>query len=146
MTSIARQLGTYRVEVEGMISFYAFLSSAPLGEITIRLCDDIIDRHAGMEDIAEVFCKVLGVKPGETSSDGRFSLLYTACIGMSDQAPAGLFNNHVITNLNVKSAGQIAQKLLQGTAPGDLQLTHGEGRNSHALIESMVNNNIRREG
>ncbi|MCB1859393.1 MAG: NAD(P)H-dependent oxidoreductase subunit E [Gammaproteobacteria bacterium] len=146
MASIAEQVGSYRVEVEGMVSFYAFFSTEPLGEVTIRLCDDIIDRHSGVEEIAGVFAESLGVRPGETSADGRFSLLCTPCIGMSDQAPAGLFNGRVITNLTVPFARAIADQLVSGVDPAALELPLGDGNNTHPLIHSMVRNNIRLTG
>ncbi len=146
MEYIARQIGSYRVEVEGMVSFYAFLTDTPLGEVTIRLCDDIIDRHAGVEAVAEVFSEVLGIQPGETSEDGRFSLHYTACIGMSDQAPAALFNDRVVTHLDVRWARQLATQLLDGVKPESFNLPMGDGNNEHRLIRSMVRNNIRLTG
>ncbi|MCP3870369.1 MAG: NADH:ubiquinone oxidoreductase [Gammaproteobacteria bacterium] len=146
MESIARLTGTYRVEVEGMVSFYAFLSDTPQGEVVIRLCDDIIDRHAGVEEIAQVFSRVLGLSVGETSRDGRFTLVYTPCIGMSDQAPAGLFNGRVVTRLNRESAECIALQLQQGVTPDQLDFTPGDGNNTDPLIDSMVKNNIRLRG
>ena len=52
MDVIAREVGSYRVEVEGMVTFYAFLSETKQGEVVIRLCDDIIDEMAGAGQVA----------------------------------------------------------------------------------------------
>ncbi len=146
MEIIARETGSYRVEVEGMVSFYAFLSDTILAEVVIRLCDDIIDRHAGMEEIAAIFSRELAVEIGQTRADGRFTLLYTPCIGMCDQAPALLINDRLITGLNPDMARDIASALQQGVAPHELNLPAGEGNNNHALIQSMVKNNIQHHG
>ncbi len=146
MECIARQIGTYRVEVEGMVSFYAFFSDSPRGQVVIRLCDDIIDRHAGTEEIAQVFSRILGIGFGETSPDGRFTLEYTPCIGMSDQAPAALINERVVTCLTPARAEEIALGLKQGLGPGELDLPEGDGNNLNPLIGSMVRNNIRLRG
>ncbi len=48
MTIVARQTGLTRVAVEGVATFYSFLSLSPKGRVTIRLCDDIIDRFCGL--------------------------------------------------------------------------------------------------
>ena len=146
MEIIARQVGSYRVEVEGMVSFYAFLSGTIKGEIVIRLCDDIIDRHAGVHEIAGIFSEVLETEPGKTSNDGRFTLEYTPCIGMSDQAPAMLINDQVITRLTAELARSVAQALRDGCKPEALELPAGDGNNSHPKINAMVNNNIRLAG
>ena len=49
---IAEKVGTHRVEVESVVSFYAFLSEKPKGKIVVRLCDDVIDRLSGFEKVA----------------------------------------------------------------------------------------------
>ena len=72
MQTIAERTGLSRIEVEGVASFYSFLSLEPKGRVTIRLCDDIVDRFAGMPEVAEAFEEVLGIKMGETSEDESF--------------------------------------------------------------------------
>jgi len=146
MELIARQLGSHRVEVEGMVSFYAFFSEQQQGEVVIRLCDDIIDRHAGVAGIARIFSEELEIEIGGTSADRRFTLEYTPCIGMSDQAPAALIGERVVTSLTPETARGIATQLKLGMKPEKLDLPLGEGNNRHPLIRSMINNNIRQAG
>jgi len=146
MELIARQLGITRVEVEGMVSFYAFFSSHTKGEVVIRVCSDIIDRHAGGGGIAKCFSQELGVPVGETSADGRFSLEYTPFLGMSDQVPAAMINETIVTCLSFEKVRQICSRLKEGLNPGDLVVSTGEGNNSHPLIKAEVNNNIRHTG
>lgn len=146
MDVIADRIGSYRVEVEGVVTFYAFLSEIKQGKVVIRLCDDIVDHHAGVEMVTRVFSEELGVEIGQTSPDGRFTLEYTPCIGMSDQAPAALLNEAVITSLTPESARRTARALKAGTAPEKLDLPLGDGNNGHPLVRSMVNNNIREAG
>ena len=92
-----------RVEVESTVTFYAFLSKEQKGQIVIRLCDDIIDRLSDVDLVAEAFKDELGIDFGETTDDGLISLEHTPCIGMSDQAPAAMVNDVVVTYLS--SAG-----------------------------------------
>jgi [NiFe] hydrogenase diaphorase moiety large subunit len=146
MDLIARLVHTYRVEVESVVSFYSFLSSEKKGSITIRLSNDVIDRIAGFDRVAEGFREELGIGFGETTSDGLISLETTACIGMCDQAPAGLVNDVVITKLTREKAKDIARSLKEYHDPYRLVKTTGDGNNSHKLVHAMVENNIRLRG
>lgn len=120
MTMIARQTNLTRIAVEGVASFYSFLSLEPKGRITIRLCDDIVDRYMGLAEITAAFEQELGVRLGETSKDGSFSLEYTPCIGMCDQAPAAMINDIVVTHLTPDTARAHARRLKDGARPEDL--------------------------
>lgn len=146
MNMLALQLACPRVEVEGVVSFYSFFSQSPKGVISIHLCDDIIDRHAGVERIAEIIQQELAIKVGETSADGKYSLDYTPCIGMSDQAPAAMVNDIVLTSLTEESIRDYLNQLKEGCDPQALIETLGDGKNADLHLGSMVKNNIRQAG
>ena len=146
MDLLAAELSTYRIEIEGLVSFYSFFSEKQKGKIIIRLCDDIIDRFAGIERVAKVFSKELGIGIGGTSSDGNFSLEYTPCIGMSDQAPAALINETVVTKLTPESAKVIARSLKKNLDTSTLVKKKGDGNNADRLVNAMVKNNIQKKG
>ncbi|MBF0353370.1 MAG: NAD(P)H-dependent oxidoreductase subunit E [SAR324 cluster bacterium] len=146
MDLIAKEISSYRIDVEGVVSFYSFFSKEQKGKIIIRLCNDIVDEHAGMKKIAETFSKELGIGIGKTSADGKFSLEYTSCIGMSDQAPAALVNDVVVTNLTAEKVREIVSSLKENMDPSKLVQQTGDGNNFHQLIHAMVNNNIRKRG
>ncbi len=143
---IARSVKTARVEVESALTFYAFLSKKPKGRIIIRLCNDIIDRLNGADDIAKVFEAELGITFGETTADGLISLEYAPCIGMSDQAPAALVNDVVVTYLSTEKVKNLVKTIRETADPGRLVSRLGDGNNAHDLIQSMVHNNIRKKG
>ena len=103
-----------------MASFYSFLSLEPKGRVTIRLCDDIVDRHAGYAAVLAAFEDELGIRLGQTSADGAFSLDSTPCIGLCDQAPAAMVNDVVLTRLTPDTARQAARALKAGRRPQDL--------------------------
>lgn len=146
MTLVARQTGLTRVEVEGVASFYSFLSLTPKGRITIRLCDDIIDRFAGLADVVHVFEDELGIKVGQTSGDGAFSLEYTPCIGMCDQAPAAMINDIVVTRLTKDKARDMARALKSGQSPEQLVSERFAELSARQRVSLMVENNIRHAG
>jgi [NiFe] hydrogenase diaphorase moiety large subunit len=146
METIARVVGAHRVEVEGVVSFYAFLSTRPKGKVVIRLCNDVIDEQKGGAAVAQAFSDELGIGFGETTPDGKISLEYAACIGMSDQAPAALINDVVVTYLSGDQARSIVRKLRENPDPTALVGRFGDGNNAHDLVRSMVHNNIRKAG
>ena len=143
---IAKEAGTHRVEVESVISFYAFLSDRKQGKVVLRLCDDIIDRFKGADDVAAAFENELGISMGETTEDGHFTLEWTACIGMSDQAPAALANDTVLTNLTPEKVPGIIAALRKKFDPQDLVSECGDGGNADPLVQAMVQNNILERG
>jgi len=140
---IAAKLDLPPVQVEGLVTFYAFLDKKQLGEIVIRLCDDVVDRLAGYDAVAAAFKAALGLDFGETSKDGLFTLQRTPCIGMCDQAPAALVNEVVLTRIDPAEVPGWIEILRKFKDPRRLVRRLGEGLNSHALIDAMVNNNIR---
>ena len=145
-TLIAQEANTHRVEVESVVSFYAFLSDKKQGEVVIRLCDDIIDRYQGGEAVGEALVKALGIDFGETTPDGKITLEKTPCIGMSDQAPAMMVNDVVVTNLTPEAIRPIIDQLKADPDPQHLVKTPGDGNNTHPLVQSMVENHIREAG
>lgn len=108
---IAGALGIHRVQVEDMVSFYSFLKREPTGKYVIRLSNCVVNRMNGMEKVAETFEKVLGISFGETTPDGMISLEHTSCIGMCDQAPAGLINDTVVTDLKPQDVPAIVEAI-----------------------------------
>ncbi|VGO20892.1 NAD(P)H-dependent oxidoreductase subunit E [Pontiella sulfatireligans] len=139
---IASEAKTHRVEVESVVSFYSFLSDKKKGEVVIRLCDDIIDRFQGADAIGDALIKELGIGFGETTADGTITLEKTACIGMSDQAPAMMANDTVVTNLAPEKIPGLVKQLRENPEPQALVTEMGDGNNADPLVQSMVCNNI----
>ncbi|MCP3904616.1 MAG: NADH:ubiquinone oxidoreductase [Planctomycetes bacterium] len=146
MDLIATELRVPRVEVDGLVSFFSFLSREQTGRVVIRLSNDIIDRLHGYDRVLGAFSSALGIEPGQTTPDGAITLEATSCIGMCDQAPAALVNDVVVTELSTDKARQIVGELRDHMEPSRLVRRFGDGNNAHELVQSMVNNNIREAG
>ncbi len=151
--AIATELVVPRVDVAGVVSFYSFLSSRPRGRVVIRLCNDVPDRMLGAGEVGAGLEEELGIRFGETTADGLFSLEHASCIGMSDQAPAAMFNDVVVPGLGPGAARRLVREIRQhpeacGAADLRRQLVreYGDGQNGHDLVRSSVKNNLRREG
>jgi len=107
MTEVAGALGLSISEVYGVASFYSFLSTKPLGRHVIRICKSVPCYLKNSDIIIESVAKELGIKPGETTPDGRFSFELTNCIGACDQAPAMIINNDVHGDLTTEKIALI---------------------------------------
>ena len=75
-------------DLTGLATFYELLATAPRGETVIRVCDDIACSLDGQATaLLAYLADSLGLRPGETSADGRFTLQTTACLGGCDRRP-----------------------------------------------------------
>ena len=97
-------------EVYGVASFYSFLTIKPLGRNVIRVCKSIPCYLENSTMIIESLAKILGIKPGGTTEDGKFSLELTNCIGACDVAPAMLINSDVHGSLTPDKIADILRQ------------------------------------
>jgi [NiFe] hydrogenase diaphorase moiety large subunit len=119
MRLIAQALKAPIVDVEALVSFYAFLSREPLGEHVIRLSECPACRGAGGRKTAAALEEALGIRMGQTTADGRFSLLQTSCIGLCDQGPAALVDMRPVPGLSAARVPELLRALNEGPlSPG----------------------------
>jgi len=99
MQIAADVLGIHPVEVDAVSTFYSFLDPEPQGRYVFRLCQTYSCELAGKQEVMAQLERDLGIKFGETSADGAFSLEFANCMGMCDQGPAMLVNDEIYTKL-----------------------------------------------
>jgi len=109
MQVVADEIGIHPAEVYGVVSFYAFLHHDPRGRFQIRLCQTISCDLADKARVARQLENELGIRFGETTPDGRFSLEWASCLGMCDQGPALLVNDRVYTKVAPDQVHQIIE-------------------------------------
>jgi len=145
---IADSLDIPRIEVDGVVSFYHFLTSQRTGTYPIYLNNSAIAEMMGFDQVARAFEDAAGISFGETTADGLLSLARTSCIGMSDQEPAALIAGVPFTSLTVEKARIIVEGLKNGKTPQQLvdEFGYGDGNNAHPLVKSMVRNNLIKPG
>jgi NADH-quinone oxidoreductase E subunit len=107
IVALAKSLNIPVHEVYGVASFYSFLATRPLGRNVIRVCRSLPCHLKSAEMIMEAVAKELGIGPGETTADGRFSFELTNCIGLCDHAPAMLVNQDPHVDLTPAKIKQI---------------------------------------
>ncbi len=144
---ISKSLDIPQVEILQTLSFYHFFHREPRGKYTIYLNDSVVSNFYGKEEIKKVFEEELGIKTGQVTPDGLIGLFETACIGMSDQEPAALINEHPFPSLTPDKVKNIVKLMKEKKSIEDIKGNkYGEGNNSHYLMRSLVNNNIREKG
>jgi NADH-quinone oxidoreductase E subunit len=107
MAELAESLDMPLNDVYGVASFYSFISLKPLGRNIIRICRSLPCHMKHGQVIVDCLAQELGIKPGETTADGRYSLQLTNCIGLCDQAPAMMINDDAYGDLTPEKIAQI---------------------------------------
>ncbi len=110
MRDIAEILDMTPAEIEGVATFFSHIYTKPLGKHVIFLCDSISCWVAGYECVRDYISKSLGIKQGETTADGQFTLMPIACLGICEQAPAMLIDGELYTDLNPEKIDEILKK------------------------------------
>jgi NADH-quinone oxidoreductase subunit E len=85
--AIADVLGIPASDVEGVATFYSQIFRQPVGRHVIRYCDSVVCHITGFQGIQAALEDNLNIKPGQTTADGRFTLLPTCCLGNCDKGP-----------------------------------------------------------
>ncbi|MFA5079677.1 MAG: NAD(P)H-dependent oxidoreductase subunit E [Dehalococcoidia bacterium] len=107
LQSIAGQTGLPLNSVYGVASFYAYLPVAAAGKNIIRVCGCLPCDLKDAQGVIGRIKKELGIEPGQTTPDGKFTLEVVGCIGACDQAPAMLINDTLYGNLTAESIAGI---------------------------------------
>ncbi len=113
MVEIARELDLPAAEVFGTATFYSFLEHKKMGEYVIRICKTITCAMKGKNQVLLAIQDMLKIGIGETTPDGKFSLLETNCLGWCHKAPAMLVNDDVHTELTPESIREILSSYMK---------------------------------
>jgi NADH-quinone oxidoreductase subunit E len=93
LADVAAFLQLPQAELEGVATFYNMIFRQPTGQHVILLCDSVSCWIMGYERLRQYFSERLGIAPGQTSADGRFTLLPNVCLGDCDHAPVMMIDN-----------------------------------------------------
>ena len=97
---ISTELNLSRAEVYGVVSFYHDYHKAPQGRHVLKVCRAEACQAAGGDAIAESLEGALGIKFGETSSDGQVTLQAVYCLGLCATAPSAMLDDRIIGRLS----------------------------------------------
>ena len=94
-------------EIYGVVTFYSFFSLTPKGKYVVGVCLGTACYVKGSQLVLDKFEELLGIKPGETSSDGLFTLDALRCVGACAIAPAVSINGKVYPMVQVSQVEKI---------------------------------------
>ena len=103
LRAIARLLDMSAEALDSIATFYNLIFRRPVGRHVIMLCDSVSCFVMGCGKVREALCAHLGVGLGETTADGRFTLLPVVCLGACDKAPVMTVDDQLICNLSTDS-------------------------------------------
>ena len=104
---IARSLGLFPSQVQGVISFYTQLYTQPRGRKVVRVCRGTACHVRGGKTILKLVKQHLDLDEGETSPDLEYTLETVACIGVCALAPNIVVADHVHGHMNPKKVEQL---------------------------------------
>ncbi|MGO9612775.1 MAG: NADH-quinone oxidoreductase subunit NuoE [Dissulfurispiraceae bacterium] len=110
LTDVAELLAMTPAELDSVATFFSLIFRKPVGRHVILICDSVSCWVMGYDDIREYLGKRFGISEGETSADGRFTLLPVACLGVCDRAPALMIDNNLYTDLTTEKLDEILEK------------------------------------
>jgi len=112
MSHVSRKLHIPAAKVFGVVSFYSFFTMTPKGKFNVNVCLGTACFVRGAEKVRDEFEKHLDIKPGETSSDGLFSLSTIRCIGACGLAPVVMVNEKVYGRVKPEQVSEIIDECM----------------------------------
>lgn len=107
---LAEKLGVSAAKIYGIVTFYAQFRLQPLGKYIITLCQGTACHVNGAKLVSKAITEELGIKEGETTKDGLFTLEKVACIGCCSLSPVMLINEDTHAKLTPDSVRKILKE------------------------------------
>ncbi len=107
---VSERTGVSVAEIYGVVTFYSFFSLKPKGKYVVGVCLGTACYVKGAQQVIDKFAEILGIKPGETTEDGLFTLDALRCIGACGIAPAVTINGKVYPKVSVDSIPKIVEE------------------------------------
>ena len=98
--AIAEVLGISAADLDGVATFYNLVYRKPVGRHVVLACNSISCWLLGAEGVRDHLSRTLGVSVGETTPDGRFTLLPIVCLGACDRGPTMMVDGDLHGDLN----------------------------------------------
>ena len=96
---LAEFLDVPRIQIEEVLSFYTQFRRQPIGRWHLQVCRNVSCSMRGAETVLAHLERSLGIRPGETTADGRYTLSTVECLGSCGTAPALMVNDRYVENL-----------------------------------------------
>ncbi|HDZ28071.1 MAG TPA: NADH-quinone oxidoreductase subunit NuoE [Candidatus Aminicenantes bacterium] len=108
---VARILGIKPISVREIVTFYTMLSRESLGKYHIQVCSNLSCSLLGAGNFVDYLVEKLGIEPGETTPDKKFTLSTVECLGACERAPCMLINFNYYGEMDPKKVDEILDGL-----------------------------------
>lgn len=116
LKTVAKELAIPLTQLYGVVTFYAGFSLTPKGENVISICHGTVCHVKGSKMLGETLEQELGVRDGETTPDGKFTLQSVRCLGCCSLAPVVSINNKIYGNLDREKLRVLLKEYRDGGA------------------------------
>jgi len=111
IAALAGYLGVPRIQIEEALSYYSQFRRKPIGRWHVQACRNVSCSMRGSERLLEHLERKLGVAPGETTRDGRFTLSTVECLGSCGTAPVIMVNDAYEENMSAARIDALLESL-----------------------------------
>ena len=108
---LAGFLGVPQIQIEEVLSFYTQFRRKPIGRWHLQFCHNVSCSMNGAENVLAHVERKLGIKPGQTTPDGRYTLSTVECLGSCGTAPMMMVNDGYHENLTLTQLDELLQGL-----------------------------------
>lgn len=107
LKDVAAVLQMSPTELDAVATFYNLIFRRPVGRHVILVCDSVSCWIMGYDSLADHLKQRLGIDFGETTADGRFTLLPHVCLGACDRAPVMMIDEELYVELDAEKIEEI---------------------------------------
>ncbi|WP_439642258.1 NADH-quinone oxidoreductase subunit NuoE family protein [Gemmatimonas sp.] len=104
-------LGVPRTQVDEVLGFYTMFTRTPLGQYHVQVCHNVSCSLRGAEGLLKYLCGRLGIQPGETTPDGKFTISTAECLASCGTAPMMMVNEAYHENLTPAAVDALLEDL-----------------------------------
>jgi NADH-quinone oxidoreductase subunit E len=111
IAELAGYLSVPRIQIEEVLAHYSMFRRAPIGRWHLQACRNVSCSMRGAEGVIDHLCERLGIAPGQTTADGRFTLGTVECLGSCGTAPVVMVNEAYHENMNADKLDALIAEL-----------------------------------
>jgi len=111
IADLTAYLGVPRTQIDEVVAFYTQFTRKPLGTHHIQVCHNVSCSMRGAEGLVKHLSARLGIKPGETTTDGQFTLTTVECLASCGTAPMMMVGDAFFENLTPATVDALLTEL-----------------------------------
>ncbi len=112
---VADLLGMTTAELEGVATFFNMIFRKPVGRHVIMMCDSVTCDALDGIALRTHLLKRLGIRPGQTTADGRFTMIPVPCLGVCQFAPVMMVDRELHKNVTIETLDRVIDRLREET-------------------------------